>query len=83
MLLADVAGSGDWSWVYASLTSYKVEPSLRTGLRRFALPVTTLTGEEEWAPKPLRAYLKIGAKIWSEPAIGSGVAGEAELVEAL
>ena len=56
--------------VYASLKSYMVEPSLRTvATPAFALPATTLTAEEERAPKLLRAYLTIGAKICSEPAI--------------
>jgi putative hemolysin len=56
--------------VYASLTSCLVEPELRTiATRAFSMPVTEALLSDERAPKLLRAYLAIGAKICSEPAI--------------
>jgi putative hemolysin len=56
--------------VYQSLKSCMVEPALRTvATPAFALPEPKMNLPEERAPKLLRAYLTIGAKICSEPAI--------------
>src|SRR5271154_3794357 len=56
--------------VYESLQGYMVEPRLRTvATEAFALPAAKVTTGEVQAPKLLRAYLTIGAKICSEPAI--------------
>ena len=56
--------------VYESLKNCMVEPELRTvATPAFALPVSETKLPEERAPKLLRAYLTIGAKICSEPAI--------------
>ena len=57
--------------VYRSLKSYLVEPALMTvPTARYALPRAVRPTEEEVRPpKLLRAYLTIGAKICSEPAI--------------
>jgi putative hemolysin len=56
--------------VYRSLKSCMVEPALRTvATQAFALPEPKMNLPEERAPKLLRAYLTIGAKICSEPAI--------------
>jgi putative hemolysin len=56
--------------VYASLKSCMVEPELRTvATQAFAMPAPEALLSEERAPKLLRAYLAIGAKICSEPAI--------------
>jgi putative hemolysin len=56
--------------VHASLANCMVEPELRTVATpayRLSVPATIV--EQERAPKLLRAYLAIGAKICSEPAI--------------
>ncbi|WP_260705348.1 GNAT family N-acetyltransferase [Edaphobacter flagellatus] len=56
--------------VYGSLANCMVEPELRTvATAPFALPAPEMTLPDERAPKLLRAYLAIGAKICSEPAI--------------
>jgi putative hemolysin len=56
--------------VYESLRNCMVEPSLLTkATPAFALPAVEAMVEEARAPKLLRAYLTIGAKICSEPAI--------------
>lgn len=56
--------------VYESLRSFMVEPKLRTvATPPFALPHPTEPVNEQRAPKLLRAYLTIGAKICSGPAI--------------
>ena len=56
--------------VYASLANCMVEPELRTvATPAFAMPIHHAALTEERAPKLLRAYLAIGAKICSEPAI--------------
>jgi putative hemolysin len=58
--------------VYRSLKSYMVEPELITvPTAAFALPRVPerVEAEEARAPKLLRAYLTIGAKICSQPAI--------------
>jgi putative hemolysin len=56
--------------VYESLQNCMVERSLLTkATPAFALPATEETVTEARAPKLLRAYLTIGAKICSEPAI--------------
>lgn len=56
--------------VYESLRSCLVEPELRTvATPAFVLPEVTVKRPEMRAPKLLRAYLTIGAKICSEPAI--------------
>ncbi len=56
--------------VYESLRDCMVEPRLRTvATPAFALPGVSGEVGEERAPKLLRAYLTIGAKICSEPAI--------------
>ncbi|GGG71338.1 GNAT family N-acetyltransferase [Edaphobacter dinghuensis] len=61
----------DMGWaVYESLQDWMVEPELRTvATTAFTLPAMTTKLEEVRAPKLLRAYLTIGAKICSEPAI--------------
>jgi putative hemolysin len=57
--------------VYRSLKNYLVEPALMTvPTSKYVLPhAMEMTGEEVRPPKLLRAYLTIGAKICSEPAI--------------
>ncbi len=56
--------------VYESLRNCMVEPGLRTvATQAYALPRPEAEFVEERAPKLLRAYLTIGAKICSEPAI--------------
>jgi putative hemolysin len=56
--------------VYESLRGYMVEPRLRTvATEAFALPAAKMATSEAQAPKLLRAYLTIGAKICSGPAI--------------
>jgi putative hemolysin len=56
--------------VYGSLTNCMVEPELLTvATEAYKMPVSTVKLPEERAPKLLRAYLAIGAKICSEPAI--------------
>jgi putative hemolysin len=56
--------------VYASLKNYMVDPELRTvATAAYALPAPAMDLAEERVPKLLRAYLTIGAKICSEPAI--------------
>jgi putative hemolysin len=56
--------------VYESLKNYMVESKLRTvATPAFVLPSPKEKMPEERAPKLLRAYLTIGAKICSEPAI--------------
>jgi len=56
--------------VYESLASYMVEPELRTRpTAAFVLPRRSRGVPEARAPKLLRAYLTIGAKICGEPAI--------------
>ncbi len=56
--------------MYESLRSCMVEPALRTiATPAFALPESKEKLPEQRAPKLLRAYLTIGAKICSEPAI--------------
>jgi putative hemolysin len=56
--------------VYESLRNCMVEPELRTvATLAYALPMPAVKLAEERAPKLLRAYLTIGAKICSEPAI--------------
>lgn len=56
--------------VYESLRSCLVEPSLRTvATPEFVLPLAKPAMAEVRAPKLLRAYLAVGAKICSEPAI--------------
>jgi putative hemolysin len=61
----------DMGWaVYESLQGWMVEPELRTtATRAFALPPVSVKMEGVRAPKLLRAYLTIGARICSEPAI--------------
>jgi putative hemolysin len=61
----------DMGWaVYESLDGWMVEPELRTvSTPMFALPPARTKMEGVRAPKLLRAYLTIGAKICSEPAI--------------
>lgn len=55
--------------VYAALENCMVAPSLRTvATPAYALPATAVSVEAQ-VPKLLRAYLTIGAKICSEPAI--------------
>ena len=59
--------------VFESLRSCMVEPDLLTkATTAFALPEAKLTNLAARAPKLLRAYLTIGAKICSEPAIDRG-----------
>lgn len=56
--------------VYASLQDFLVEPALRTSpTAAFAMPATVGETGVERAPKLLRAYLAIGARICGEPAI--------------
>jgi putative hemolysin len=56
--------------VYASLKNFMVEPHLMTlPTPEFALPECTEPFVEERAPKLLRAYLTLGAKICGPPAI--------------
>jgi putative hemolysin len=56
--------------VYQSLTSYQVEPALRTEpTEAFRMAASTTPLVEVRAPKLLRAYLTIGAKICGVPAI--------------
>jgi putative hemolysin len=57
--------------VYRSLKNYLVEPHLMTApTAKYVLPHAMNVSEEEVRPpKLLRAYLTIGAKICSEPAI--------------
>lgn len=56
--------------VYASLKDFMVEPELRTvPTQAFAMPKPADLLEAQKAPKLLRAYLAIGAKICGEPAI--------------
>jgi putative hemolysin len=56
--------------VYAGLQSCMVEPELRTvAMAAYKLELPTESVQQEKAPKLLRAYLAIGAKICSEPAI--------------
>jgi putative hemolysin len=56
--------------VYASLHHCMAEPALLTKpTPAFALPAAKTEIPEARAPKLLRAYLTIGAKICSEPAI--------------
>jgi putative hemolysin len=56
--------------VYRSLRDYMVEPELRTvATPAYAIPPATTVPNEMQGPKLLRAYLTIGAKICSEPAI--------------
>ncbi|HEU4634610.1 MAG TPA: GNAT family N-acyltransferase [Edaphobacter sp.] len=56
--------------VYASLQEFLVDPSLRTSpTPAFAMPEKAGEAGVERAPKLLRAYLAIGAKICGEPAI--------------
>lgn len=56
--------------VYETLRDCMVGPELRTvATEAFALPAAKATISDAKAPKLLRAYLTIGAKICSEPAI--------------
>ena len=56
--------------VYETLQGCMVEPELRTvATAAFALPTAKVMMPDVRAPKLLRAYLTIGAKICSEPAI--------------
>jgi putative hemolysin len=56
--------------VYASLQDFLVEPALRTSPTSvFAMPEVADDAGVERAPKLLRAYLAIGARICGEPAI--------------
>lgn len=57
--------------IYRSLKNYKVEAELITHpTPKYALPyAVSVSAEEVRPPKLLRAYLTIGAKICSEPAI--------------
>jgi putative hemolysin len=56
--------------VYAALGNWMVEPELLTvATEAYKLPEKTLELKETKPPKLLRAYLAIGAKICSEPAI--------------
>jgi putative hemolysin len=58
------------SAVYASLQDFLVEPELRTfPTPAFAMPEVIGDAGVERAPKLLRAYLAIGARICGEPAI--------------
>jgi putative hemolysin len=61
----------DMGWaVYESLQGWMVEPELRTAVTpAFKLPPVTVKMADVRAPKLLRAYLTIGAKICGEPAI--------------
>jgi len=56
--------------VYQALREYLVEPRLRTEPQpKFEMPPVEPTGVSHKAPKLLRAYLAIGAKICAVPAI--------------
>ena len=56
--------------VHDSLSAWMVEPELRTVAKgEFVMPERMAVMPETRAPKLLRAYLTIGAKICSEPAI--------------
>ena len=56
--------------VHDSLTAWMVEPKLRTVAKgEFVMPERTALIPETRAPKLLRAYLTIGAKMCSAPAI--------------
>ena len=56
--------------VYGALQNCMVEPELRTvATEAYKMPAPVVKLSEERAPKLLRAYLAIGAKICSEPAI--------------
>jgi len=56
--------------VYDSLAGWMSEPELQTVAKGdFRMPPRTAKTEEMKAPKLLRAYLTIGAKICSEPAL--------------
>ncbi len=56
--------------VYETLREWMVQPELRTvATKPFALPAAKRKMPEARAPKLLRAYLTIGARICSEPAI--------------
>jgi len=56
--------------VYRSLQNYMVEPSVMTRpTPAHVLPACRASGEQARPPKLLRAYLTLGAKICSEPAI--------------
>jgi putative hemolysin len=56
--------------VYDSLNTWMAEPALRTIAKgEFRMPERTTELSDMRAPKLLRAYLTIGAKICSEPAI--------------
>jgi putative hemolysin len=56
--------------VYEALKDCMVGPELRTvATEAFALPTASMAIPDVRAPKLLRAYLAIGAKICSEPAI--------------
>ncbi|NYF79468.1 GNAT family N-acetyltransferase [Granulicella arctica] len=56
--------------VYRSLAAYMVEPELQTmPTAAFRMPESVTTIEDVRAPKLLRAYLTIGAKICGAPAI--------------
>ena len=56
--------------VHDSLTAWMIEPKLRTTAKGdFAMPQRVAASPETRAPKLLRAYLTIGAKICSGPAI--------------
>jgi len=56
--------------VYASLKNWMVEPELRTQpTPEFAMPDCDASLSDERAPKLLRAYMTIGAKICAPPAI--------------
>jgi putative hemolysin len=56
--------------VYASLKDFMVEPELRTvPTPAFTMPRPSGEADAQRAPKLLRAYLAIGAKICGEPAI--------------
>jgi putative hemolysin len=56
--------------VYASLRNYMVAPELMTTPNvQFAMPKSKSETEPVQAPKLLRAYLAIGAKICGPPAI--------------
>jgi putative hemolysin len=56
--------------VHDSLRNWMVEPALQTMAKgEFVMPERTIATSQERAPKLLRAYLTIGAKICSGPAI--------------
>lgn len=56
--------------VYRGLRNYTVEPSLMTvPTAPYILPIEDVTMDDARPPKLLRAYLTIGAKICSEPAL--------------